>query len=76
MERNQIPVEYDELRDQVTRILADLGPSKEQPKGPFGDIIESFADGFAGKGEQFNKTIQGLSEALDALHQAAVTSSR
>ncbi|SCX23565.1 virulence factor Mce family protein [Mycolicibacterium fluoranthenivorans] len=69
LERTQIPVEYDELRDQVTRILADLGPSKEQPKGPFGDIIESFADGFAGKGEQFNKTIQGLSEALDALHQ-------
>lgn len=68
LERTQIPVEYDELRDQVTRILADLGPSKEQPKGPFGDIIESFADGFAGKGEQFNKTIRGLSEALDALH--------
>ncbi len=69
LERTQVPIEYDELRDQVTRILADLGPSRDQPKGPFGDIVESFADGFAGKGEQFNKTIQSLSEALDALHQ-------
>lgn len=69
MERTQVPVEYDELRNEVTRILADLGPTPDQPRGPFGDIIESFADGFDGKGQQFNRTIQGLSEALDALNQ-------
>ncbi|GAA2549079.1 virulence factor Mce family protein [Mycolicibacterium diernhoferi] len=69
LERTQIPVEYDELRNEVTRILADLGPTAEQPRGPFGDIVDSFADGFAGKGEQFNKTIQGLSEALGALNE-------
>jgi phospholipid/cholesterol/gamma-HCH transport system substrate-binding protein len=68
MDRTQVPVEYDELRDSLNRILTDLGPTKEQPKGPFGDVIESFSDGLAGKGEQINKTLNGLSEALTTLN--------
>jgi phospholipid/cholesterol/gamma-HCH transport system substrate-binding protein len=69
IDRTQVPVEYDELRDSLNRILTDLGPTKEQPKGPFGDIIESAANGFAGKGEQLNKTLKGLSEALYTLNE-------
>ena len=69
IDRTQVPVEYDELRDSINRILTDLGPTPEQPKGPFGDIIESAADGFAGKGEQLNKTLNALSEALFALNE-------
>ena len=69
IDRTQVPVEYDELRDSINRILRDLGPTPEQPKGPFGDIIESAADGFAGKGEQLNKTLNGLSEALFTLNE-------
>src|SRR4051794_18566458 len=68
-DRTQVPVEYDELRDSINRILTDLGPTKEQPKGPFGDVIESFSDGLAGKGEQINKTLNSLSEALTTLNQ-------
>lgn len=69
IDRTQVPVEYDELRDSINRILTDLGPTPEQPKGPFGDIIESAADGFAGKGEQLNRTLNNLSEALFALNE-------
>src|SRR5690349_18058584 len=69
IDRTQIPVEYDELRDSINRILTDLGPTPEQPKSPFGDIIESAANGFAGKGEQLNKTLNGLSEALYTLNE-------
>jgi len=69
IERTQIPIEYDELRNQLTRILKDLGPTDAQPKGPFGDIIESFADGFAGKGDQINRTLKGLSDAVNTLNQ-------
>ena len=42
---------------------------KEQPKGLFGDIIESYADGLAGKGKQINTTLNSLSRALTALNQ-------
>lgn len=69
IDRTQVPVEYDDLRDSVSRILTELGPSKEQPRGPFGDIIESAANGFAGKGKQLNETLSGLSEALFALNE-------
>ena len=67
--RTQVPVEYNELRDSLNRILTDLGPTPEEPKGPFGDIIESAANGFAGKGEQLNKTLNGLSDALYTLNE-------
>ena len=50
-------------------LLTDLGPTPEQPKGPFGDITESAADGFAGKGEELNRTLNGLSEALYTLNE-------
>ncbi|KWX64505.1 virulence factor Mce family protein [Mycobacterium sp. NAZ190054] len=68
-DRTQVPVEYDDLRDSISRLLTDLGPTREQPKGPFGDIIESAADGFAGKGKQLNETLNNLSEALFALNE-------
>ena len=67
-DRTQVPVEYDQLRNSINRILTDLGPTKEQPKGPFGDVIESFSDGLAGKGQQINKTLNSLSEALTTLN--------
>ncbi|MGV0768479.1 virulence factor Mce family protein [Mycobacterium syngnathidarum] len=69
IENTQIPVEYDDLRNQITRLLDELGPTAAQPKGPFGDIIDSFADGFQGKGDQLNRTLNGLSEALTTLNQ-------
>ncbi len=69
IDRTQVPVEYDELRDSINRILTDLGPTPDQPKGPFGDVIESFSDGLAGKGDQINKTLNGLSEAVTTLNE-------
>ena len=69
IDRTQVPVEYDELRDSINRILTDLGPTPEQPKGPFGDVIESFSNGLAGKGDQINKTLNGLSEAVTTLNE-------
>src|SRR5579875_2039462 len=69
IERTQAPVEWDDLRNQVTNIISELGPTKDQPKGPFGDIVESFADGLAGKGEQINTTLTNLSAALTTLNE-------
>ena len=68
IERTQVPVEWDELRNSVTRIIDKLGPTKDQPKGPFGDVIDAFADGLAGKGQQINTTLNSLSNALSTLN--------
>jgi phospholipid/cholesterol/gamma-HCH transport system substrate-binding protein len=68
-ERTQVPTEWDELRNTITNVISKLGPTKEQPKGPFGEVLESFADGLAGKGKQINTTFNDLSRALTALNQ-------
>jgi phospholipid/cholesterol/gamma-HCH transport system substrate-binding protein len=78
-ERTQVPVEWDELRNSITNIIGKLGPScpkgkeetctVEQREGPFGEVIESFASGLAGKGKQINSTLDSLSRALTALNQ-------
>src|SRR6201998_1377336 len=68
-DRTQVPVEWDELRNSVTNIISKLGPTPEQPKGPFGEVIESYANGLAGKGKEINTTLDNLSRALNALNQ-------
>src|SRR5271156_625535 len=69
IERTQVPVEWDHLRDSINGILRQLGPTTEQPKGPFGEVIESAADNLAGKGKKINETLNNLSEALTALNE-------
>ncbi|HTY31866.1 virulence factor Mce family protein, partial [Mycobacterium sp.] len=69
IERTQVPTEWDQLRESVANVINKLGPTPEQPKGPFGDVIESFADGLAGKGQQINTTLNSLSRALTALNE-------
>jgi phospholipid/cholesterol/gamma-HCH transport system substrate-binding protein len=69
IERTQVPVEWDQLRDSINGILRQLGPTAQQPKGPFGDVIESAADNLADKGKQVNETLNSLSQALTALNE-------
>jgi phospholipid/cholesterol/gamma-HCH transport system substrate-binding protein len=69
LERTQVPVEWDDLRNQISELLTKLGPTPDQPKGPFGDALESFANGLEGKGEQINKTFRALSDAVTALDE-------
>ena len=69
IERTQIPTEFDQLRESVANTINKLGPTPEQPKGPFGDLVESYADGLAGKGQEINTTLNSLSQSLTALNQ-------
>ena len=64
IERTQVPVEWDELRDHQRDSCDSSGPTAEQPKGPFGEVIEAAADNLAGKGKQINDTLNSLSDAL------------
>jgi phospholipid/cholesterol/gamma-HCH transport system substrate-binding protein len=68
IEHTQVPVEWDQLRDSINGILRQLGPTPQQPEGPFGELIESAADNLAGKGKQVHDSLNSLSEALTALN--------
>jgi phospholipid/cholesterol/gamma-HCH transport system substrate-binding protein len=69
IERTQVPVEWDQLRESLNGILRQLGPTKQQPRGPFGELLESASDSLADKGSQINQTLSGLSDALTALNE-------
>jgi phospholipid/cholesterol/gamma-HCH transport system substrate-binding protein len=69
IDNTHVPVEWDDLRNSISNIIAKLGPTKEQPTGPFGEVITSFADGLAGKSKQINTTLNSLSQALNALNE-------
>lgn len=69
IERTQVPVEWDQLRDSLNGILRQLSPTARQPKGPFGEVVDKAADNLAGKGKQVNDTLNNLSQALTALNE-------
>ncbi len=71
LDRTEVPVEWDDLRNEITEIVSRLGPTDDQPRGPFGEVVESFADGLAGRGAQINTTLTGLADALTALHKGS-----
>ncbi|WP_156687578.1 virulence factor Mce family protein [Mycobacterium sp. Marseille-P9652] len=78
-ERTQVPVEWDQLRNSITNIISKLGPTCPQEsgagcttlqrEGPFGEVLDSFANGLAGKGKQINTTLSNLSQAVTALNE-------
>lgn len=70
LERTQVPVEWDELRDSIGQTVSALGPTPQQPKGPLGDTIESLANGLSGKGQEVGRTLDSLSTALTALNES------
>lgn len=70
LEHTQVPAEWDDLRNSLTKTVTDLGPTPAQPKGAIGDAIESLADGLAGKGEAINSSMKSLSTAMIALNES------
>ena len=71
MERTRVPVEWDDIRSQLDKLVTELGPAEGKPgdKGPLGDLVESLADNLNGKGKEINTTFRALSDAVAALNE-------
>ena len=69
LERTQTPVEWDDIRGNLDKLITDLGPTPEQPEGPIGEFVASLSDGLNGKGRQLNAAFKGLSNAITALNE-------
>lgn len=61
LERTAVPVEWDEIKIQLTRLSEALGPEEAGQTGPLGRIISSSADAFDGNGVKFSKALAELS---------------
>lgn len=61
-DRTAIPVEWDEIKEQLTRLAAELGPSSGVSNTSLGRFIDSTADAMAGNGDKLRDTITQLSD--------------
>ncbi|WP_280416246.1 MCE family protein [Nocardia carnea] len=61
LERTAIPVEWDQIKTQLTRLATELGPDGDQASGPAGRFIDSAADALAGNGDKLRQVLSQLS---------------
>ncbi|KUI32492.1 mammalian cell entry protein [Mycobacterium sp. IS-1742] len=60
IERTAVPVEWDEVKEQLTRLAADLGPTAVSSTSSVGRLIDSAADAMDGNGDRLRETLSQL----------------
>lgn len=61
LDRTAVPLELDEIYQNLNDIAAALGPEGANEGGSLTRLLQSTARNFGGQGEQFNRTIRDLS---------------
>jgi phospholipid/cholesterol/gamma-HCH transport system substrate-binding protein len=61
VERTAVPVEWDEVKTQLTRLATDLGPKNGVSGTSVGRFIESAANALNGNGDKLRQTLAQLS---------------
>jgi phospholipid/cholesterol/gamma-HCH transport system substrate-binding protein len=60
VERTAVPVEWDEVKEQLSRLATDLGPAATAPTSSAGRFIDSAANAMAGNGAKLRQTLKQL----------------
>jgi phospholipid/cholesterol/gamma-HCH transport system substrate-binding protein len=63
IERTAIPVEWDQIKDQLMRLATELGPRGQATSTSVSRFIDSAADAMAGNGDKLRQTLAELSKA-------------
>jgi len=61
-DRTAVPVEWDEIKEQLTRLATELGPGSGVSETSLGRFIDSTADAMAGNGDRLRETITQVSD--------------
>jgi phospholipid/cholesterol/gamma-HCH transport system substrate-binding protein len=68
IEHTHSPLEFDDLKTQVTDLARSLGPTAQDPQGSLSRFLQvAAANGQGGNGARFNQTIKDASQALQTL---------
>ena len=65
--RTAVPVEWDEVKEALTQLAVQLGPTAGSIQGPLGAAINQAADTLDGKGESFHSALRELSQVAGRL---------
>ncbi|KXF55789.1 hypothetical protein AXA44_36775 [Rhodococcus sp. SC4] len=66
LERTAVPVEWDQIKDELTTLTAALGPNATDQKGSLARLVDSAATNLDGNGKSLHETIAEM-------HNAAAT---
>jgi phospholipid/cholesterol/gamma-HCH transport system substrate-binding protein len=67
VERTAVPVEWDQVKDQLMRLATDLGPRSPTSTTSVSRFINTTADAMAGNGDKLRHTLAELSKAARIL---------
>ncbi|MDR3663784.1 MAG: MCE family protein, partial [Mycobacterium sp.] len=65
--RTGVPVEWDDVKKQLTQLSAQLGPQAGSVQGPLANFINQAADTFDGNGDSFRNALRELSQTAGRL---------
>ncbi|ODQ95050.1 virulence factor Mce family protein [Mycolicibacterium holsaticum] len=67
LDRTAVPVEWDEVKTELTRLSQQLGPPEGQVQGPLSEFVNQAADTVNGNGDSFRQALRELSQTAGRL---------
>src|ERR1700712_49379 len=67
LDRTGVPVEWDEVKEQLTQLSAQLGPQAGGLQGPLTSFVDQAASTFDGNGDSFRNALHELSQTAGRL---------
>ncbi|MEW5808755.1 MAG: MCE family protein [Actinomycetota bacterium] len=66
-DRTAVPIEWDQVKDELTNLSRQLGPQPPSVQGPLTRFVNQAADTFAGNGDTFRQAVRELSQTAGRL---------
>src|ERR1700758_5360125 len=67
LDRTAAPVEWDEVKTELTKLSTSLGPQAGSVQGPLSEFVNQAADTFDGNGDSFRQALRELSQTAGRL---------
>lgn len=67
VDRTAVPLELDEIYDNLDKLNVALGPTGANRNGALSDLLEVTAENFGGQGEKFHETIRNFGRFSETL---------
>ncbi len=67
LDHTAVPVEWDEVKEQLTALSRQLGPQEGSMQGPLSAFVNQAADTFDGNGDSFRQALRELSQTAGRL---------
>ncbi|WP_069167359.1 MCE family protein [Nocardia altamirensis] len=67
LEHTAVPVEWDDIKAELSKLATTLGPVGDDTQGSFGRFVNTAADNMDGNGQKLRDTLRELSATLNTL---------